>query len=615
MAGWILRNETPDRVQLVAGTATIELPPLAQLRLQEAEKETYAVAIECAVRDRAVHSGPEPQPQKRERWTTRLLALGLLAVVGFAVSYRVGQPVGWRFWSGGALGALRLGAVVLAASTVVAIAVLNRRRVDDQKLWGFELARGVLLRLVNGAVVLLLLTIGLVLPGFALYLGTELPQSLDLSTWPPDLSGADGGTAVLLGRVLQWLLIVLLVVFPGLMLWQFDREKRATLLDRWLHQVFRLDATVRTVSDVEAKYGRRVEEFLDTTVDRSTTRPRTRFAARTEVLFATVLLTLGWVLVLLNADAAGVPPGSDARVGDPGVPPAGWIVQLFTPTQDTAVFGFLGAYFFTLQLVLRAYVRGDLRAKTYNVVSVRLIAALTLSWLIGALFGQDAAALGLAFFAGVVPETVLRRLYDAVSALPAVLSKVGRGEGETLEERSPLTDLDGVDIYDRTRLAEEGITSVQALARHDLVDLMLSSRLPAARLVDWVDQAVLFLHVDGEDRAQLRRYGVRTATELRHVAARCEGVGAVLLADDGPDLRLRAVVQALDDDEWLPHVTTWRRAAQQEPRPVRVYPKGLGSRRISPPAAGSVVDLTAPTLTGTAAPNGARPPAVTASAR
>ena len=61
--------------------------------------------------------------------------------------------------------------------------------------------------------------------------------------------------------------------------------------------------------------------------------------------------------------------------------------------------------------------------------------------------------------------------------------------------QSPLSQLDEVDVYERTRLEEEGITSVQALARHDLVDLILSSRIPVPRLIDWVDQAILLQHV------------------------------------------------------------------------------------------------------------------------
>ena len=45
------------------------------------------------------------------------------------------------------------------------------------------------------------------------------------------------------------------------MYFQFDREKLPTQVDRWLHAIFRLDPSLDTVADVDAKYGRRVEEF------------------------------------------------------------------------------------------------------------------------------------------------------------------------------------------------------------------------------------------------------------------------------------------------------------------------------------------------------------------
>ena len=62
-----------------------------------------------------------------------------------------------------------------------------------------------------------------------------------------------------------------------------------------------------------------------------------------------------------------------------------------------------------------------------------------------------------------------------------------------LDEPAPLTELEGIDLYDRTRLAEEGINNIEALAHADLVDLMSSTRISAAELVDWTDQAILYL--------------------------------------------------------------------------------------------------------------------------
>ena len=86
----------------------------------------------------------------------------------------------------------------------------------------------------------------------------------------------------------------------------------------------------------------------------------------------------------------------------------------------------------------------------------------------------------------------------------------------SLRSEYPLSDLDGLDIWYESRLLEEGIEDIQNLATADLVDVMLNTRIPVDRLVDWVDQSLLYLHLskdttkDGEsDRDKLRRFGIR----------------------------------------------------------------------------------------------------------
>ena len=73
-----------------------------------------------------------------------------------------------------------------------------------------------------------------------------------------------------------------------------------------------------------------------------------------------------------------------------------------------------------------------------------------------------------------------------------------------LHEPAPLTSLEGIDLYDRTRLDEEGVNNVEGLAHSDIVDLMSSTRISAAQLVDWTDQAILYLHVGGDAAYQVR---------------------------------------------------------------------------------------------------------------
>jgi hypothetical protein len=89
----------------------------------------------------------------------------------------------------------------------------------------------------------------------------------------------------------------------------------------------------------------------------------------------------------------------------------------------------------------------------------------------------------------------------------------------SLRKEHPLADLDGLNIWFESRLLEEGIEDMQNLATANIVDVMLRTRVPVDRLVDWIDQAIFDLHVnDGSegdsDRRTLRRLGIRTATDL-----------------------------------------------------------------------------------------------------
>ena len=110
----------------------------------------------------------------------------------------------------------------------------------------------------------------------------------------------------------------------------------------------------------------------------------------------------------------------------------------------------------------------------------------------------------------VQPETFLTFLPEVYRA------KWVRRLTSDMEEPVPLKNLEGIDLYDRARLLDEGIANVEALANHDLIDLLLETRVPAARLIDWMDQAILPLHARCSPNLHdaLRGAGIRTASDL-----------------------------------------------------------------------------------------------------
>jgi hypothetical protein len=134
-----------------------------------------------------------------------------------------------------------------------------------------------------------------------------------------------------------------------------------------------------------------------------------------------------------------------------------------------------------------------------------------------------------------------------------------------LESDYPLRDLEGLNIWYESRLIEEGVESMQNLCSASLVDLMLKTRLPVMRVVDWLDQAYLYLHLPNSPdrpeqpppgsppqrspRQQLRVLGIRTATDLERVWARprspkLASMLAKALTPENPDA-VDAVVSSL----------------------------------------------------------------------
>lgn len=580
---YLVRNQTPKRLEVRGTPNTLKLAPLQQVRVNYRPQHHLGDAVLHARTDRAIAWEREPVTSTRVKGTAWALLVSLLSA-GAAVAAVVADPRRW--W------VIGLASVVAVLCVVIAFALNRPGSGEDsdpavgegvQPLTGWRFTKDVALSALQKLALVIVLAVGIMGPTAAIYYGTELSGVLAWSDWQLDLSTDESSYPVIVARVLQILLVVTLALIPGLMYFQYDREKLATLLDRWVHHAFRLDPTLHTISDVDAKYGRRVEEFYGATFECGVATAKRRPTTRSPLYVVTLLLALGWIVVLLNspADLAVqngnlVAGSSQAQAQDlPSV--QRFLQPAFTPMTCA----FLGAYFFTVQVVLLGYVRGDLRPKTYNVVTVRIIVAVILAWMLQGLFGSPDWVLAASFLAGIVPETVLRAIRDAPTQVmhrkwaaaqsanspgPADRDRADHDQADLdkkvpvdeFEDSSPLLELDGIGIYERTRLAEEGITSIQALARHDLVDLMLSSRIPASRLVDWLDQALLYQHVTPEDRRRLRRAGIRTATELLAVCRNSHSRELLVGQLVEGAARLPVIIQGLRGDEWLTYVSHWR---------------------------------------------------------
>jgi hypothetical protein len=323
----------------------------------------------------------------------------------------------------------------------------------------------------------------------------------------------------------------LLASLPGLLYLEFIRFKGQTLYDEYVINLFRLgidqDRNLPAPPTHTSYYGRWKQDHdklenpgkdnlyrkkFEAVYGQQAVSTRSQFAdpesrpERSEgflpVLLATVLLCVGWALVVQpelyrDIDLLGGLPFS----GRPELP------------VEALQYGFIGAYWFILQDVIRRYFRDDLKTAAYVSASARIILVVIVVTMVSLVpIGSSTQQNVLAFFIGIFPQI-------GVQILKAALTTVFKGVVPSLESSYPLSDLEGLTIWDQARLLEEGIEDMHGLVTANLVDVLLRTRIPIDRLVDWLDQALLYLHVPKElqgrhPRAALRALAIRTATDL-----------------------------------------------------------------------------------------------------
>ena len=561
---WAVQNLTPRPIWIERDGRVFTLGPLEERAWPRSDQAPWTAFPELlTLIDRHqldVHRPPaEVEPDRARQLAARtLLITGFLWLAAHWV-----LPAWWWQRTGGAL------AVVAGVwSLWLATRPREARRHHVRRWTSYN------------AVMIVVVAVGVLGPAGALYLATDLHDIV--SVWPNGFRIDASEPLVLIGRLMQLTFIAIATLLPALMYFQFDAERLGTLRDRWMQNVFRLDPTVSTACDVTAKYGRQLEEAYGSPDDG---RGRLTRGRRSPIICTTLILAFGWLLILLKAGDRIAGGARDGTIS---------FISLLDPSPSLVTYAFLGAYFFGIQLVWQGYLRADLRPKTYTTITVRVLIVVVLAWLMDAtlkLGDSPEIAYLLAFAAGFVPDSVLHLLWEKVLT-PGVTRRLLLNA----DRRRPLTELEGIDLYERTRLSEEGITSVEALAHHDLLDLFFKTRIPAARLVDWVDQAVLVMYLseDRELRTALRGVGIRTASDLVDRTRRPRERTAVEHQDtfetlletvrhrlpdaDRTDLRQRLllIADALDHSEWIGRIENWRRSDLIESDPEQRRYIGTG---------------------------------------
>lgn len=384
-------------------------------------------------------------------------------------------------------------------------------------------------------------------------------------------------------NVIRTLLDVILLITPAVMWWLFIEAQRASLLNEFLTNVQRLgllerrdslgenDAARATRIDsylqkFEGTYGR-VHQRVHSDVLKGRITPYSTEEARSQapysvsavpVSLTVIVFAIGWLVTL--------PPSRDKIVDDHEV----WKTAL-TPTASPVTFAFLGAYFFAIQMLFRRYVRSDLRGSAYVAVVMRLVIALIGIWVVSgftqltAWANNQSALLLIGFAVGVFPVVAWQITRN-------LMVKVFRFALPSLQPEMALDCLDGLTVWHEARLEEEDIENVPNMATADIVSLLISTRFPADRIIDWVDEAILLTYLgpnqvsksqQGSARQLLARHGIRTSSALLATAQSAADRGqfdefSAIVVDHAGRSVLPSLITAIRTNSNLDLVLRWR---------------------------------------------------------
>lgn len=319
------------------------------------------------------------------------------------------------------------------------------------------------------------------------------------------------------------------------------------------------------------------------------------------VFGSSALIAMGWMMVL---PPYPLPPLSETLstlenryAGDDS-----WYLWAAEPVLVPAAFAFLGAYFYSLQMLIKRFMRRDLGPNAYNAVSMRIILATLGVWVAAQWFElADKVATGhgtlfiISFAVGAFPliiwqlvANVLKRLPGAFLALP------------NLEGTNPLSQIDGLSVWHEARLDEEDIENIPNLATADIVELMLNTKIAPNRIIDWIDQAMLMMVIPpaSEQGAQnwigtvLRNYGIRTASGLVAATRTHQGQTATFIESFPADVKIQvmSLAAAVQIYPNYPMIQNWLSTEPYFP-PDQELKAALGE--VAPPEVGPTLVLAA----------------------
>jgi len=293
-----------------------------------------------------------------------------------------------------------------------------------------------------------------------------------------------------------WALYLVLVSLPAVLYLLYNFRRKKTRIDNLLQTLQGLElqdaymaSRHKEIYEAWHASAERAEKFRAVVTEDFRTGLR-NLDYLVPVLIVTVLVAVGWGITLGFEKTARTLIGTTVEI------------------PLALIWGFLGAYFANIGTLLEDYINYDLAPIEYHRMYQRLFFSTVAAFLLAGA-AKDAFAPLVAFGVGLFPY---QESWDLITQRAA--TTLGLKEKGGIPEEAALANVQGLEDPDvRQKLFDLNISTVQALATQDPLDLFFRASFPLRTVVDWIDKAILYTYL-GKKTIVLRERGIGGAIEL-----------------------------------------------------------------------------------------------------
>jgi len=218
--------------------------------------------------------------------------------------------------------------------------------------------------------------------------------------------------------------------------------------------------------------------------------------------------------------------------------------------------GFIGAFVWSAENIIRRLISCDLAPSTYYSAAIRIIFAVLTALIMVFIFRTDP---GDDHYTGVIPVCAFLSGMMPEQALNYIKDKSRVFIRKTMESADELNldMIEGMNLFHKSRLSEISIDNCQNLAEANLIELVLKTPFNANQLIDWIVQAKLYLYVKS-DFPKLRAAGIRNAFDLLYTNQDNEETKEIAKKAGIDELTLRIIARHLNEDVGIQRLRIFR---------------------------------------------------------